>query len=336
MSGGTRCAATSMSPRPRAGSTARRVCLLHHRTSNRGMSHLFDPLPLRSLTLAEPHRRLADVPVLERRRLLERLALRAPGHARGRRGRAGHDRGDGGHGRRTNQPAGPRDLRRPHVEGLARSCASSTRRRRSPGTQLAHAGRKASTARPWEGGGVVGRERGGWEPVGPTAEPFADNYPTPRRGDARRHRGDRRGVRGRGPARARRRLRRGRDARGARLPDARVPVAAREHSHRRVRRLVRQPRPAVSRDRRRRSRASGPIACRCSCGSRRPTGRKAAGTSSRRSSSRAACARTAWTWSTVRRAARSTTSKSSSGRAIRCRSPSASAARPASRPVRSA
>jgi 2,4-dienoyl-CoA reductase-like NADH-dependent reductase (Old Yellow Enzyme family) len=48
------------------------------------------------------------------------------------------------------------------------------------GMQIAHAGRKASTARPWEGGGAVAREGGGWEPVGPGAEPFADNYPTPR------------------------------------------------------------------------------------------------------------------------------------------------------------
>jgi 2,4-dienoyl-CoA reductase-like NADH-dependent reductase (Old Yellow Enzyme family) len=40
------------------------------------------------------------------------------------------------------------------------------------GVQLAHAGRKASTLPPWEGRGVVGAEAGGWQPVGPTAEPF--------------------------------------------------------------------------------------------------------------------------------------------------------------------
>src|SRR5262249_51949748 len=47
------------------------------------------------------------------------------------------------------------------------------------GIQLAHAGRKASVARPWEGGGGLGREQDGWQPVGPTAVPFADNYPAP-------------------------------------------------------------------------------------------------------------------------------------------------------------
>lgn len=48
------------------------------------------------------------------------------------------------------------------------------------GIQLAHAGRKASTHRPWDGQGRVAPEQGGWEPVGPTATPFANNYPTPR------------------------------------------------------------------------------------------------------------------------------------------------------------
>ena len=36
------------------------------------------------------------------------------------------------------------------------------------GMQLAHAGRKASTVRPFEGRGVVAPEDGGWVPVGPT------------------------------------------------------------------------------------------------------------------------------------------------------------------------
>jgi 2,4-dienoyl-CoA reductase-like NADH-dependent reductase (Old Yellow Enzyme family) len=48
------------------------------------------------------------------------------------------------------------------------------------GMQLAHAGRKASTARPWEGGGLVTPEQGGWENVmAPSAIAFADNYPQP-------------------------------------------------------------------------------------------------------------------------------------------------------------
>lgn len=48
-----------------------------------------------------------------------------------------------------------------------------------PGIQLAHAGRKASTRRPWEGTGAVPAAEGGWQVLGPDTEPFAPNYPTP-------------------------------------------------------------------------------------------------------------------------------------------------------------
>lgn len=46
--------------------------------------------------------------------------------------------------------------------------------------QLAHAGRKASTAEPWNGGEMVSEREGGWQTVAPSAIPFADNYPIPR------------------------------------------------------------------------------------------------------------------------------------------------------------
>ncbi len=49
-----------------------------------------------------------------------------------------------------------------------------------PGVQLAHAGRKASTAPPWEGGGPVGPESGGWQPMAPSPVAFAPGYPVPR------------------------------------------------------------------------------------------------------------------------------------------------------------
>lgn len=49
-----------------------------------------------------------------------------------------------------------------------------------PAIQLAHAGRKASTAPPWEGGGLVTPARGGWIPLAPSALPFAEGYATPR------------------------------------------------------------------------------------------------------------------------------------------------------------
>ena len=42
------------------------------------------------------------------------------------------------------------------------------------GIQLAHAGRKASTQRPWEGHAYVPPEEGGWQAVGPSAIGFGD------------------------------------------------------------------------------------------------------------------------------------------------------------------
>ncbi len=48
------------------------------------------------------------------------------------------------------------------------------------GIQLAHAGRKASTAAPWNGGKKVEIENGGWETVAPSPIKFSDDYPMPR------------------------------------------------------------------------------------------------------------------------------------------------------------
>ena len=48
------------------------------------------------------------------------------------------------------------------------------------GIQLAHAGFKASTARPWDGGGPLGPAQGGWEPIyAPSAVAFKDGWITP-------------------------------------------------------------------------------------------------------------------------------------------------------------
>jgi 2,4-dienoyl-CoA reductase-like NADH-dependent reductase (Old Yellow Enzyme family) len=47
------------------------------------------------------------------------------------------------------------------------------------GMQLAHAGRKASTAEPWLGGKPVSIANGGWEPVGPSAVAYDNAYTTP-------------------------------------------------------------------------------------------------------------------------------------------------------------
>lgn len=48
-----------------------------------------------------------------------------------------------------------------------------------PGIQIAHAGRKASTGRPWEGGRYVGPEGDGWLPSAPSPVPFAEGDPVP-------------------------------------------------------------------------------------------------------------------------------------------------------------
>jgi anthraniloyl-CoA monooxygenase len=52
------------------------------------------------------------------------------------------------------------------------------RTRAKIGLQLAHAGRKASTSRPWEGGGPLAA--GAWPTLGPSAIPFGPGYPAPR------------------------------------------------------------------------------------------------------------------------------------------------------------
>ncbi len=48
-----------------------------------------------------------------------------------------------------------------------------------PGIQLAHAGRKASTGRPWEDRAPVPPERGGWEPVAPSALAYDEGWLVP-------------------------------------------------------------------------------------------------------------------------------------------------------------
>ena len=53
-----------------------------------------------------------------------------------------------------------------------------------PGIQIAHAGRKASTSAPWNGGKKVEIDDGGWDVVAPSAIAFADDYPMPREMDA--------------------------------------------------------------------------------------------------------------------------------------------------------
>jgi 2,4-dienoyl-CoA reductase-like NADH-dependent reductase (Old Yellow Enzyme family) len=51
------------------------------------------------------------------------------------------------------------------------------------GIQLAHAGRKASTMRPWEGGKGLTPAQGGWPVIGPSAIPFGEGHPVPQEMD---------------------------------------------------------------------------------------------------------------------------------------------------------
>jgi len=48
------------------------------------------------------------------------------------------------------------------------------------GIQLAHAGRKASAQRPWEGGGPLGPHEDPWQTIAPSAIPFGPGWHTPR------------------------------------------------------------------------------------------------------------------------------------------------------------
>jgi len=48
-----------------------------------------------------------------------------------------------------------------------------------PGIQIAHAGRKASTQKPWEGHSGISDDLGGWEPVAPSAVAFDPSYRLP-------------------------------------------------------------------------------------------------------------------------------------------------------------
>jgi len=66
-----------------------------------------------------------------------------------------------------------------HIEMLARIARFIREQGAVPGIQLAHAGRKASTRVPWEGGTVVPESEGGWQTVAPSPIPFRPGEPAP-------------------------------------------------------------------------------------------------------------------------------------------------------------
>ena len=76
----------------------------------------------------------------------------------------------------------PQDLgiwRDEHIEMLARITHFIKAQGAHVGTQIAHAGRKASTKRPWDGDGYITPDEGGWQPIAPSALAFSTTYGVP-------------------------------------------------------------------------------------------------------------------------------------------------------------
>jgi len=66
-----------------------------------------------------------------------------------------------------------------HIEPLARTTRFIKAQGSVAGIQLAHAGRKAATYRPWSGSGGLRPEDKPWQIVGPSALPFDEGYQKP-------------------------------------------------------------------------------------------------------------------------------------------------------------
>jgi 2,4-dienoyl-CoA reductase-like NADH-dependent reductase (Old Yellow Enzyme family) len=66
-----------------------------------------------------------------------------------------------------------------HVPPLTRIASFIREHGAAAGIQLAHAGRKASVKRPWEGGGPLSEAEGAWQTVAPSPIPFHDADPVP-------------------------------------------------------------------------------------------------------------------------------------------------------------
>ncbi|HWF84245.1 MAG TPA: NADH:flavin oxidoreductase/NADH oxidase [Vicinamibacterales bacterium] len=143
------------------------------------MPHLFEPLRLRDLTLANrifvsPMCQYSSVDGFSNDWHFVHLASRAVGGAALVFTEASAVTSEG---RISPDDLGIWDDA--HVYGLARIVHFVHGQGSAAGIQLAHAGRKGSTKRPWDGQGRISPEDGGWTPVGPTDEPFADGYPVP-------------------------------------------------------------------------------------------------------------------------------------------------------------
>jgi 2,4-dienoyl-CoA reductase-like NADH-dependent reductase (Old Yellow Enzyme family) len=141
---------------------------------------LFDPLPLRSLTLPN---RIAVSPMCEYSSVdglandwhVVHLGSRAVGGAGLVLTEASAVSPEG--------RISPDDLgiwNDAHIEPLARITRFVRSQGAFAGIQLAHAGRKASTPSPFKGRGRVELAHGGWVPLAPSAIAFSPDYHTPR------------------------------------------------------------------------------------------------------------------------------------------------------------
>jgi len=144
-----------------------------------GMPHLFEPLALRSVTLANriivsPMCQYSSVDGFSNDWHFVHLGSRAVGGPALVFTEASAVTAEG---RISPQDLGIYDDG--HIAGLARIVRFIHAQGALAGTQIAHAGRKGSTARPWDGGRMVPLSAGGWTPVGPGDRPFADHYPVP-------------------------------------------------------------------------------------------------------------------------------------------------------------
>ena len=144
------------------------------------MPHLFDPLPLRSLTLlnrvvVSPMCQYSCVDGFSTDWHLVHLGSRSVGGAGLVFTEATAVTADG--------RISPRDLgiwADAHVDGLARIARFVRAQGSVAGIQLAHAGRKGSTTPPWEGIKGIATDDGGWTPIGPTNVAFSATAAVPR------------------------------------------------------------------------------------------------------------------------------------------------------------
>jgi 2,4-dienoyl-CoA reductase-like NADH-dependent reductase (Old Yellow Enzyme family) len=144
------------------------------------MPHLFEPLILRGLTLGNrvlvsPMCQYSSIDGFSNEWHFVHLGSRAVGGAALVFTEASAVTADG--------RISPEDLgiwSDAHVAGLERIAGFVRRQGCAAGIQLAHSGRKGSMSRPWSGAGAIAPAEGGWQPVGPSSEPFADGFSVPR------------------------------------------------------------------------------------------------------------------------------------------------------------